>query len=124
MTTSSRWLSWTPPRPIGTIGSRSDLSPSEPSKPSFGGLEGLSPSMFPIIEATTPDTIPIASRARAEEALSHVQEHHQLDPLWGDSCRCGAREWRKMAGPMLRCIACGRIATSEYLAKEDGHEFQ
>ena len=81
------------------------MDPSEPSKPGSGGFGGPSRGTLPIIEAVG---------AEAPSSADFVSG--KLDPLWGDPCPCGSREWWKMDGPMLECKDCGRLVRSEYLA--------
>ena len=105
MTSSSRWLTWIPTRIAGTIEKGPDLGPSEPSKLDSGGFGSARRGALPIIKAASQET-----------PLSVDFVSGKLDPLWGDPCPCGSREWLKMPGPMLKCKDCGRIVRSEYLA--------
>src|SRR4051812_38586590 len=103
MTSStSRWLTWTPTGIAGTIAKGPELGPSEPSKLGSGGFGSPSRGTLPIIDTVGRLTPHLGSG--------------ELDPLWGDPCMCGSREWLKMPGPMLECKDCGRIVRSEYLA--------
>src|SRR5258708_25075604 len=102
---TSRWLTWTPTKIVGTIEKGPEMGPSEPSKPGSGGFGSPSWGVLPMIDGAGPKT-----------PLSADLVSGKLDPLWGDPCPCGSREWWKMRGPVLECKACGRSVRSEYLA--------
>jgi hypothetical protein len=118
---TSRWLTWTPQRTTEIIEKSLEPRPSKPPKPGFEGFEGSSLGSFSIMEAKEPEIVPLPVayfQQHDGSGLGSLQQRRgKPDPLWGDPCACGAREWRKLAGPRLECKACGCVVRSEYLAK-------
>jgi hypothetical protein len=84
----SRWLTWTPEAPI------IEKTPNPPlpklTKPDCVSSVSAHLDPFPIIE-------PAGGAPKGDP-----------DPMMGDPCPCGSREWWKLAGPTVECKACGR----------------
>jgi len=68
-----------------------------------------------IVESFKTDTTPEPIPAESESVPVEQQPREDFDPLWGDPCPCGSREWRKLPGPILECQACGGLVRSRYL---------
>jgi hypothetical protein len=107
----SRWLTWTPEASM--MQKTSDPELTKPTKPGFVSFVSPHVGASPIIER---------AKLESEESVTRTwpvkrQSRQDFDPLWGDPCPCGSREWWKLPGPILECKACGRSARSEYLAR-------
>lgn len=114
-TSTSRWLTWIPPTTSEIRETRLDVEPPKPSKHGCEGFEGSSADTFSIIEPTEPKATPHFER-RDETECGLDRPLDKVDPLWGDPCPCGSRDWRMMSDAMLECIVCGKVVRSDYLA--------
>jgi hypothetical protein len=103
----SRWLTWTPPRTTETTGKCLEPEPSKPPKSPFEGFGGRCSGVPAFVEARF--------RKNVEDDRDK-QRSIACDPLWGDPCSCGGRDWhRKELDPNLQCLNCGRVVYSHYL---------
>jgi len=105
-----RWLTWTPEASIMEKTPVPELT--KPTKPDFVSFVGPKVGAFPIIEASEFEQSPIRTWPFER------QPRQDFDPLWGDPCPCGFREWWKLPGPVLKCKACGCVVQSKYWLPE------
>jgi hypothetical protein len=106
----SRWLTWTPlRRTIDVLGKHLELELPKPPKMLSEGFGGWSWDSSSISE----------QRIHKNGRDDRVHELPvTLDPLWGDPCSCGGRDWHRIArSPHLECLTCGRVVYSDYLDK-------
>jgi hypothetical protein len=124
----SRWLNWTPGMPITGEDRYAELT--KPPKPEFVSFVSCATGPSAAIEVTVRQVVFLPVPCVCSEKLLPHFRHHDgsgpetdhwrapvLDPLWGDACPCGGREWRKLDGPKLECALCRRVVRSEYLVK-------
>jgi hypothetical protein len=108
--TVSRWLTWTPGRSNEITDKQLEPEPSKLPKPGFEGFGGSRPGKFSVIEQRFHYHNGNVSRN------SDRPRREALDPLWGDPCSCGGRDWRRKGwSPNLQCLDCGRVVHSDYL---------
>ena len=67
--------------------------------------------------APAPKTFPHFQHQDGTSPGALQQPRAEFDPLWGDPCSCGSRDWqRKGCSANLECLRCGGVVHSEYLA--------
>lgn len=126
---TSHWLNWTPGTPITGEDRYAELT--KLPKTEFVSFVSSAIGPSAAIEVTVRQVVFLTAPCVCSEKLLPHFRHHDgsgpaadywrarpvLDPLWGDLCPCGGREWRKLDGPKLECALCHRVVRSEYLVK-------
>jgi hypothetical protein len=53
--------------------------------------------------------------AQNDRSITHDARNGSFDPLLGDPCPCGSRDWHQLSGRMLMCDGCGRKVVTAWI---------